>query len=119
MSSTTTYKAGQVLVVEVPFSDGSGSKPRPAVVVSVETFHQGLPDVIVCPISSQPRYYVSPKNGDCPLKSWNSIGLQHPSTVRVSKVLAIDKEVVQRVLGRLSRDDFRDVRAVIRKAFGL
>ena len=118
MSSTTTYRSGQVLVVEVPFSDGSGVKPRPAVVVSVEAFHEGLPDVIVCPISSQPRYYVSPKNGDCPLKSWNSAGLRHASTVRVSKVLAIDKEIVKRVLGRLSSDDLRHVRTAVRKAFG-
>ena len=51
----TIYKAGQVLVVEVPFSDGSGSKPRPAIAVTVETFHEELPDVIVCPIGSQPK----------------------------------------------------------------
>ena len=46
MSSTTTYRSGQVLVVEVPFSDGSGVKRRPAAVVSVEAFHEGLPDVM-------------------------------------------------------------------------
>ena len=55
MPSTTTYKRGQVLVVEVPFSDLSGTKSRPVLAVSVEKFHQALPDVIVCPISSQAR----------------------------------------------------------------
>jgi hypothetical protein len=30
MPSTTTSKRGQVLVVNVPFSDRSGVKPRPA-----------------------------------------------------------------------------------------
>jgi hypothetical protein len=30
MPSTTTFKRGQLLVVNVPFSDRSGVKPRPA-----------------------------------------------------------------------------------------
>ncbi len=66
MPSTTTYKRGQVVVVNVPFSNHSGIKPRPALVVSTGPFHHELPDLIVCPISSQHRYYQRPeeKNGD-------------------------------------------------------
>ena len=47
MPSTTTFRRGQVVVVNVPFSDRSGVKPRPALVISAETFHRGLPDMIV------------------------------------------------------------------------
>lgn len=68
MPSTTTFRRGQVVVVEVPFSDHSGTKPRPAMIVSADDFHRGLPDIIVCPISSQPRYYNRPGPGDCPLQ---------------------------------------------------
>ena len=32
MASTTTYRRGQVIVVNVPFTGLTGSKPRPAVV---------------------------------------------------------------------------------------
>ena len=60
MPSTTTYKHGQVVVVNVPFTGQTGSKPRPALVISVEVFHQKLLDVVVCPISSQPLYYRGP-----------------------------------------------------------
>ena len=56
MASTTTYRRGQVIVVNVPFTGQTGSKPRPAVIVSAATFHRRLPDVIICPISSLPRY---------------------------------------------------------------
>lgn len=38
MPSTTTYRRGQVIVVNVPFSDATGAKPRPALVVSTEAF---------------------------------------------------------------------------------
>ncbi len=49
MPFTTTYKRGQVVVVDVPFSNRTGVKPRPALVVSTEQFHRELLDIIVCP----------------------------------------------------------------------
>ena len=100
MRSTTTYRRGHVVVVEVPFSDFSGAKRRPALVVSSEKFHRALPDLIACPITSQARFYRTPGQGDCPLGTWRRVGLRHPSTVRISKVLAIDKRIIKRALGR-------------------
>lgn len=119
MPSTTTFRRGQVVVVDVPFSNHSGVKPRPALVVSAERFHQKLPDVIVCPISSQPRYYRRPGPGDHPLKNWRVAGLRHPSTVRISKVLAVDKLIMRTLLGALSRDDLARVDTHLRVALGL
>ena len=45
MPSTTTYKRGQVIVVNVPFSNHTGIKPRPALVISTDAFHHDLPDL--------------------------------------------------------------------------
>ena len=119
MPSTTTYKRGYVVVVEVPFSDLSGTKRRPALVVSVEKFHRALPDVIVCPISSQARFYRRPGPGDWPLSDWRLVGLRHPSTVRISKLLAVDKQIVRKALGVLSPHDLAGVEGGLRQAFGL
>lgn len=80
------------MVVNVPFSDQTGSKPRPGLIVSVERFHRALPDVIVCPISSQPRFYRRPGPGDCPLRQWEAVGLRHPSTVRISNLVSVEKD---------------------------
>jgi mRNA-degrading endonuclease toxin of MazEF toxin-antitoxin module len=107
------------VVVNVPFSDHAGLKPRPALVVSPLTFHRRLPDLIVCPISSQPRYYRRPGAGDCPLQDWHDVGLRHPSTVRVSKVLSVDKQIIKRTLGRVSQSDLQRVDATLRQAVGL
>jgi mRNA-degrading endonuclease toxin of MazEF toxin-antitoxin module len=61
----------------MPFTSQTGSKLRPALVVSVETFHRKLPDIIVCPVSSQPRYFQRPGPGDHPLTSpWSPGGLR-------------------------------------------
>ena len=119
MPSTTTYSRGQVAVVEVGFSEGTGSKPRPAVVVSTEKFHRSLPDIIVCPISSQPRYYRRPGPVDRPFRSGRTVGLRHPSTVRVSKLLSVDKTIVKRVIGDLVPDDLAGVETILRQALAL
>jgi mRNA interferase MazF len=108
-----------VVVVEVPFSDLSGTKRRPALIVSAEKFHRALPDLIVCPISSQARFYRRPGPGDCPLRDWRRAGLRHPSTVRISKLLAVDKQTVKRKLGALKPDDLASVAGNIRQALGL
>ena len=119
MPSTITFRRGQVVVVNVPFSNHSGGKARPALVISAEAFHRNLPDVIVCPVSSQPRYHRRPGAGDCPLIDWRRVGLRYPSTVRISKVLAVDKQIVKRSLGVLSGEDLLRVEAELRRAFGM
>ena len=119
MPSTTIYKRGSVIVVEIAFSDLSGSKRRPALVVSDQHFHRTLPDLNVCPISSQPRFYRRPGPGDCPVKDWRAAGLRRPSTVRISKILAIDKDIVRKTLGVLPSHDLTGVESGIQKAFGL
>ena len=119
MPSTTTYRRGQVVVVNVPFTGQTGSKPRPALVVSVDAFHQGLPDLIVCPISSQPRYYQKPGPGDHPLKQWKAVALRHPSTARISNILAVEKKLIKRALGTLHAEDLARVELGLRQAFGL
>lgn len=119
MPSTTTYDRGQVVVVSVPFSDQSGAKPRPALVVSADAFHRTLLDVIVCPISSQPKYYRRPGRGDHPLRDWKAVGLRHPSTVRISNIVALEKKIIRRVLGTLTRDDLERVESGLRQALDL
>src|SRR5262249_12475342 len=119
MPSTTTYRQGQVVVVNVPFTGQTGSKPRPAVGVSDLAFHRPLLDLIVCPISSQPRYYRRPGPGDYPLKHWKAVGLRYPSTARISNLLSVEKKLIKRTLGALHADDLLVVQQGLRKALGL
>jgi mRNA-degrading endonuclease toxin of MazEF toxin-antitoxin module len=119
MPSTTTYRHGQVVVVNVPFTGQTGSKPRPALVVSVEAFHRSLLDVIVCPISSRPRYYKRPGPGDHPLLHWRAVGLRHASTARIANILAVEKRLIKRVLGTVAAEDLERIEQGLRQAFGL
>ncbi|MBI4515965.1 MAG: type II toxin-antitoxin system PemK/MazF family toxin [Deltaproteobacteria bacterium] len=73
----------------------------------------------MCPISSQPRYYRRPGPGDQPLAAWQDVGLRHPTTVRVSKLLAVDKQIIKRVLGTVAAGDLTQIDAALRSALGL
>lgn len=110
---------GSLIVVEIPFSDLSGVKRRPAIILSQPAFHQRLPDVLACPVSSQPHYFEHPGPGDIPLTSWRSLGLHHPSTARTSKLLAVDKKIVKRTLSQLSSADLLKVQTILKDALGL
>ncbi|MGA2260537.1 MAG: type II toxin-antitoxin system PemK/MazF family toxin [Acidobacteriota bacterium] len=109
----TIYNRGEVVVVNVPFSNGIGTKPRPALIISNPSFHGTLPDVIVCPISSQPRYHTKPGPGDCPIREWQSLKLLYASTVRVSKILSVDKKIIGRKLGIMARTDIAKVESAL------
>lgn len=119
MTSTATFDRGQVIVVNVTFTGQTGSKPRPAVVLSTPAFHRKLPDVIVCPISSQPRHHSNPGPGDHPLRQWSAIGLKHPSTARLSNLVAVEKKLIKGVLGTMPPEDMGPIEAGLRVALGL
>jgi mRNA-degrading endonuclease toxin of MazEF toxin-antitoxin module len=107
------------VVVNVVFTGQAGGKPRPALVVSGDAFHKKLPDLVVCPISSQPRHFAKPGTGDHPLKHWKAVGLRHPSTVRISNIVAIEKKIIKRVLGAVHADDLEAVKQRLRVGFDL
>jgi mRNA-degrading endonuclease toxin of MazEF toxin-antitoxin module len=94
--SMTTCKRGDVVVVNVVFKGQGGSKPRPDLVVSADLFHKKLP-----------------------LKHWKTAGLRHPSTVRVSNIVAVEKKIIKRALGDVHADDLAAVEQQLRTAFHL
>ena len=108
-----------MVVVQVGFTGQPGTKPRPAVIVSTAAFHRGLRDVIVCPISSRPNDFATPGPGDYPLSRWREIGLKHPSTARVSNLVAVEKSLIKRVIATMPAEDFGRIEAGLRFALGL
>jgi len=43
----------------------------------------------------------------------------HPSTARISNILAVEKKLIKRVLGTLHAEDFSRVKLGLRDVFGL
>jgi mRNA interferase MazF len=98
----TSYNAGDVALVEFVFSDESGVKKRPALVISSPKYHQSRQEVIVAAITSNvSRSYF----GDTPVSDWKKAGLLLPSAV-TAIIRTIKDSMLAKKLGALSPRDF-------------
>jgi len=110
----TICKQGDVLLVPFPFTNQSGSKQRPAVVVSSETYNRTHPDIILAPITSQIKHIPD----EVKLMNWQIAGLLKPSVVRPI-LSSFDTRVVRRRLGDLSNSDLAQVRTLFARILDL
>ena len=103
-------RCGDIYLVSYPFTDHSGTKVRPVVIVSSDEFNQG-DDVVVLPISSAPDstdpYSLSISQTS---PHFSATGLRCESAMKWTKPLTISRRVVQRRLGTLDHGLLADVR---------
>jgi mRNA interferase MazF len=67
------HSFGDVLLVPFPFTDQSGAKKRPAVIVSRSGYHAGRRDLIIMAITSQVRQPLG--FGEALVADWQVAGL--------------------------------------------
>jgi mRNA interferase MazF len=106
----TNYHPGNVVLIAFPFSAGSQTKDRPALVI-VDT---GDADVLVGKITRR----VFSTSYDVNLTDWQTAGLLAPSVLRLHKLATIDKKYVRRLLGTLGQADHSRVSAALKQIFG-
>jgi mRNA interferase MazF len=107
MPSTTSYHAGDVLLVDFPFTVSGPGKPRPALVI----LDTGDVDVLLARVTTQSR--ATPY--DVTLAGWQQAGLLAPSIVRLHKLATLAKTRIHRQLGILEANDRQQVAAVLRQ----
>ncbi len=115
MLSSTDCEPGAVVVVRIRFAEGTGTKKRPAVVLTDSPYHGSRADAIVVALSTQRRagYY-----GDCDLLDWRTAGLPQPTKAK-GVVQTIQRTTVERRLGMLSQADFDRVKTSVHLILGL
>ena len=114
--SSGSYRRGDVVLVPMDFTDGSGSKVRPAVVVSSEEYNSTSPDVLIASITS--NLDAIPHPGDHPIRKWREAGLLKPSLAQ-TKLATLEMPVIRRKLGELDAEDLVALEAGLRQALGL
>jgi mRNA-degrading endonuclease toxin of MazEF toxin-antitoxin module len=110
----TKPKRGDVVLVEFAFSQGGGSKKRPALVISGDAYHHSRHEIILAAITSNVERVLV---GDTELADWKDAGLLFPSVV-TGIVRTIKNDMVAKIYGRLSAADFRHAEQNLRKAMG-
>ena len=87
------FAFGSIVLTRFPFTDLSGDKRRPALVVSRD--NQRRTDLVVCFITSVPRS--GPDTA--PMAASPGTGLRVPSVVRFDKLATLDLTVIAGKLG--------------------
>lgn len=109
------YERGDVVLVRFVFTDESGAKRRPAVVVSTSEYHRGRQEVIVVAITSNvDRLLV----GDHLISGWREAGLLYPS-VATGIVRTIKQGMIERRLGAMPQADMQAIQEQLRHVMGL
>lgn len=99
------YRRGDVIAVPYEYSDLTGGKIRPAVIISSATYNLAQPDIVVAGISTQIH---KASVYDYLLADWASAKLRYPSLVR-GRFLTLEQNLVRHVVGRLTTSDLAGV----------
>ncbi|MGH2614382.1 MAG: type II toxin-antitoxin system PemK/MazF family toxin [Thermomicrobiales bacterium] len=115
MRSMTAYSRGDVVLVEFTFSDESGTKLRPALVVSTPPYHRAREEVVVAAITSNVTRRLV---GDHMIVDWQQAGLLFPSSV-TGIIRTIKRSMIRRKLGSLATHDMDAFDRMLRRSLGL
>lgn len=113
---------GDVVMVDWVFSDRSGSKVRPALVVQADVYPQALEDTILALISSSARRRVGADTQldiDISSPDGKQTGLRFNSVVQCENLVTIDQQLIIRIRGKFSTALMRQIDDCLKSALGM
>ncbi len=102
---------GDLVLITFPFTDLSGSKLRPAVVLADTTL-----DLTVCFITTQIQWQ---EPSDVLLSPTQTNGLRKASLIRTGKIATLDRMLAKGLLGRLNQSELSDLNNKLKMLFQL
>ena len=99
-SAGTSIEQRSIILIPFPYTDLSGAKKRPALVISSQKFNNKSEDAICCLITSNPEeamHSVKITN-----KDMDTGFLEFESKVKPYRIFTINKRLVYKVLGKLN-----------------
>jgi len=115
--TATPYRSGQLLIINLPQTDGSPGKLRPAMVISNHEFNGGE-DITIVPLSGQ--LSESDRFAYPILKSYpyfTQTKLKFESAVKWSKPQTVTKDLVIRRLGTVPPEILAEIIAKVKSIF--
>ena len=102
---------GDIILVTFPFTDLTGSKLRPAVILCSSEL-----DFTACFITTQTDWQ---EKTDVMLYPNQDNGLRKQSLIRTSKIATMDKQLAKGRLGTLNQNELKDLNNKLRKLLQL
>lgn len=113
--ATARFIFGDVVLVPFPFTDQTGAKKRPAVVVSSSAYNTGRRDVVIMAITSQVRKPLP--FGETMVTDWQSAGLVMASVIK-PVFATIEQSLVIRSMGKLAAADAKPLHKLLAQLLG-
>lgn len=107
------YKQGDIVLVNIPFSNLTSNKKRPVVVISNNEYNNLTDDIVVVAVTSnitEKEYGVIIKNID--MEEGN---LKVDSQIRTDKIYTLSKSIVIKKYGSIKRNIFNEIKTKIDK----
>ena len=102
---------GDIVLITFPFTDLSGSKLRPAVVLADTSL-----DITVCFITTQLGWH---EPTDVLLSPTVTNGLRKQSLIRTSKIATLERSLAKGLLGRLVPNELTELNSKLKLLFQL
>jgi mRNA interferase MazF len=103
------YSFGDVILVPFPFTDQTGNKKRPAVIVSNAAYNLERRDVVIMAITSRVRPAAA---HEALVEDWQAVGLLRSSVMK-PVITTIEQSLIIKRLGTLSARDQAALRKII------
>lgn len=103
-------KKGDIVLIPFPFTDLTGAKTRPALVLAVDEL-----DVTVAFVTTQFKWQES---WDVKIEPDTENGLKQPSLIKLSKA-TLSRDLMLGRIGTISAEELRVVDSTLRKLFRL
>ena len=100
---------GDIVLIPFPFTDLTGSKNRPALILAVSQS-----SITVAFISTQSKWK---EDTDLVLQPNEENGLKKESLVRLSKLATLDKDLAIGLLGRITNKQIESVNSNLKEIF--
>lgn len=111
----TEFNRGDVVLVSFIFSDETGERRRPAVIVSSDAYHQSRQEAIIAAVTSRIDRILM---GDHLISDWQSAGLLFPS-VATGIIRTIKQGMIARKLGSMPVPDMQAIDSKLKLVLGL
>jgi mRNA interferase MazF len=111
----TGYNRGDVVLVGFMFSDETGERRRPAVIVSSDAYHQSRQEAVFAVITSRIDRILM---GDHLISDWQGAGLLFPS-VATGIIRTIKQGMIARKLGSMPVSDMQAIDSKLKLTLGL
>ena len=114
-------RRGDIVLVDFPYSDGSGSKVRPSLVVQNDADNVRLRNTVVAMITGNTQHANEPTQWliDPSTPSGTSSGLHGRSVVKRNVLFTVDQRTILRTIGHLSAADMREIDSRLKSALQL